>query len=455
MFFAQLLNIRYTTGFRVAISFLMIFIFSILLLFGYIYWKTSYYMLERIDKSLRVRLLHEISLSSDQLINLINQNKVQDPAFLSPSGLFNREGKYLIGGLQTLPTNIIFNKPYNFNIRRNDNFKKLKLRGVLYQLPTTKNILLIATDIHGLHEFNELLIAAMASSVGLILFIGVLSALFIGLNSQQQLDKMTSAIQKIMRGDLKKRLPVNNKQNDMNRLALILNQMLDEIERLMQQLKGACDDIAHDLRTPLTRLLAGLERLQRRQKNNEQYAQAIDQAIEEAQSLLYTFKALLKISEVENNIQKSNFSEVDLNKIIDDVVEFYEPVAEEKQILVTITKDNKPIKIIGDQYLLFDALSNLLDNAIKFTPIEGKIALNIKNSSKQIEFTIADNGIGIPEHEHKDVLRRFYRSEQSRNTPGNGLGLSMVAAVAHMHNLKLTIKNANPGCIICLTYIKS
>lgn len=454
MSFVRLNKIRHTTGFRVAIAFLIVFIVSVLMLFTYIYWKTAHYMVEQLDKSLKVRVVDNLKLSPVELKATIDKYPIQDPALLDPLALFTPSGERLAGGLQKLPDNILFNEPYNFAIRRVDTFKKLTLRGILYKQAETDNIVIVASDIHGIHEFNELLVGAMFSSIALILLMGITGAIFIGINSQKQLDKMTVAIRKIIQGDLKERLPVDNKRNDINRLALILNQMLDEIERLMQHLKGACDDIAHDLRTPLTRLLAGLERMQRKERSKEEYSQAIDQAVEEAHSLLHTFKALLKISEVENNIQKSSFTAVDLKTIVDDAVEFYAPVAEEKEITLTVTTDNKPVIMQGDQYLLFDALSNLLDNALKFTPQQGKVTVSLQNSTSQIQLIVTDSGIGIPEVEREDVLRRFYRSERSRNTPGNGLGLSMVAAVAHMHNMQLTITDANPGCSFCLTYIK-
>lgn len=411
-------------------------------------------MVKQLDKSLKERVVDSLKLSPAELKVTIDKYSTQDPALLEPLALFSPTGEGLAGGLQKLPDKILLNEPYNFAIRRVDTFKKLTLRGILYKHPITGNIVMVSSDIHSIHEFNELLVGSMFSSIVLVLLMGTTGAIFIGISSQKQLDKMTVAICKIIQGDLKERLPVNNKRNDINRLALILNQMLDEIERLMQQLKGACDDIAHDLRTPLTRLLAGLERMQRKERSKEEYAAAINQAVEEAHSLLHIFKALLKISEVENNIQRTSFSRVDLKTIVDDAVEFYVPVAEEKEITLSVITDTKPVIIQGDQYLLFDALSNLLDNALKFTPPQGKVTVSLQNANSQIKLIVTDNGIGIPEVERKDVLRRFYRSERSRNTPGNGLGLSMIAAVAHMHNMQLTITDANPGCSLCLTYIK-
>lgn len=408
-------------------------------------------MIKEVDESLQARASQIKTIPIDQLQNLVDKSVKNDSSLLEPLSLFTEQGKHIAGDLRSLPEKIKFDTPYDFYIRRISSSKRLVLRGILYKIPESNAIVIISSNIRGLHEFNELLVGAMLSSLGIVLIMGGIGAILIGQSAQRQLDKTTAAIKKIIQGDLKERLPVNNKRNDINLLARILNQMLDEIERLMQHLKTACDDIAHDLRTPLTRLLAGLERMQRKERTKEEYEQAINQAIEEAQTLLHTFKSLLKISEVENSLQRHNFSCVDLNTIVNDVVEFYEPVAEEKAIRLTVHKKDKPLAIQGDQYLLFDALSNLLDNALKFTPNNGCVSITLENSSQKTVLKISDTGIGIPESERKDVLRRFYRSEQSRHTPGNGLGLSMVAAVAHMHNMTLTIEEASPGCCICLT----
>jgi signal transduction histidine kinase len=228
--------------------------------------------------------------------------------------------------------------------------------------------------------------------------------------------------------------------------------MLDEIERLMSEVKGVCDDIAHDLRTPLTRLLAGLERAERRALSTEDYAQAIEQAIGEARGLLVTFRALLRISEIEDSARRTGFVPVDLSRIAEDVVEFFEPLADEKHIALCFTGQVEAAWVLGDADLLFDATCNLVDNAIKFTPPSGRVEVrvNATNDGEHLELTVLDTGPGIPEEEREAVFRRFYRSERSRHTPGNGLGLSMVAAVARLHEMTLDVQDASPGCRIAL-----
>lgn len=408
-------------------------------------------MVNEVDFILYGRINNLQQLSTTELINRIEQYDINDPADLNPRTLFNKQGIRIAGGLMALPKHISFDKPHYFFAYRVTDQKRLRLRGILHRLPETGDILLVAKNVHELHEFNELLVRALVSGGTLILLIGLIGGIVIGLSSQRQLKLMTQAIQKIIQGDLSERLPIKNNYGDLNKLAIIINQMLDEIERLMQQLKGTCDDIAHDLKTPLTRLLAGLERMQRKERTLEEYNQAITQGMTDANSLLLTFKALLRISEVENNTPRASFTQVDLHKIVNDVAEFFEPLAEDKQITLQVIAQDKPVVIMGDPHLLFDALSNLVDNAIKFTPAQGAISITLINCAQQLKLAVSDTGIGIAEQEREAVLRRFYRSERSRSTPGNGLGLSMVAAVAHIHQMQLTISDANPGCCISLT----
>jgi len=226
--------------------------------------------------------------------------------------------------------------------------------------------------------------------------------------------------------------------------------MLDDIERLMHEVKGVTDEIAHDLRTPLTRLLAGLERARRRAGTAEEYGAAVEEAIAETRAILVTFGALLRIAEVEAGARRAGFTILDLNTLAADVTDFYEPLAERKGVSLSLQTHRTPAKLPGDPSLLFEAMGNLVDNAIKFTPPGGRVALRILDGSERLAIEVIDNGPGIPEAERDAVLQRFHRAEKSRHTPGSGLGLSLVAAVARLHDLHLLIEDAEPGCRITL-----
>jgi signal transduction histidine kinase len=311
-------------------------------------------------------------------------------------------------------------------------------------------ILMVAQDVHDIREFDELLINALISGGVLLLVVGLCGAVVLGYSAHRRLDKVSRSIKGIIEGDLTGRLPIQGTNDDIDRLADVVNGMLDELERLMSEVKGVCDDIAHDLRTPLTRLIAGLERAQRRGLDEAQYAASINAALTEAKALLLTFKALLRISEIENSARRSHFATLDLNLICADAAELYEPLAEERGISLTLAESRLPAMIAGDAQLLFDAVCNLLDNAIKFCPDHSQVRLSVIADQESTGIQVADNGPGIAPAEREAVLRRLYRAESSRHTPGNGLGLSMVAAVARLHDMKLSVSDASPGCRIDL-----
>jgi signal transduction histidine kinase len=218
----------------------------------------------------------------------------------------------------------------------------------------------------------------------------------------------------------------------------------------MHEVKGVTDEIAHDLRTPLTRLLAGLERARRRARSAEEYGSAVDEAIAETKGILATFAALLRIAEVEAGARRAGFTTLDLNTLAADVTDFYEPLAERKGISLSLENEGAPAEIAGDPSLLFEAIGNLVDNAIKFTPPSGRVTLRILGGNDRLGFEVSDTGPGIPETDRNVVLQRFHRAERSRHTPGSGLGLSLVAAVARLHGLRLAIEDAAPGCRVRL-----
>jgi signal transduction histidine kinase len=310
---------------------------------------------------------------------------------------------------------------------------------------------LIAQDMHETREFDEAFISTMLWGGILTALLGLLGAMLVGAGTMKRLDGVALAIQRIVSGDLSGRLPSNGTSGDLDRLVHVINRMLDDIERLMQDVKAVADGIAHDLRTPLTRVLAGLERAQRRANSPEEYAAAIEAAIFEVRGVLKTFSALLRIAELEDAARRSGFSEVDLMKIARDVAEFYEPVAEEKRIALELADiGTAPFAMHGDASLLFDALANLVDNAIKFTPEDGRVVVSVGRISGALGISVTDTGCGIAATEREAVMQRFYRAEQSRHTPGSGLGLALVSAVARLHELTLTVEDASPGSRITL-----
>lgn len=264
-------------------------------------------------------------------------------------------------------------------------------------------------------------------------------------------DHMAAIASKIMEtGNLTERIRIDSRWDDLSFLSAVLNKMLARIELLVEGVRRVSDNIAHDLRTPLTRLRAGLEQMAREEGATPAMKERIGALVAEADHLLATFGALLRIANVESARQKTNFTPVQLDSILKDVIELYEPLAQERNIAIEERLGQSLLR--GDRDLLFQACANLLDNALKFTPEGGAIAVSCQRQRSVITLSVTDSGPGIADSETEKIFQRFYRAEASRHTPGSGLGLSMVAAVVKLHEGEITVENARPGARFTMTF---
>jgi len=386
----------------------------------------------------------------------LNAHLMSDPTLERPITLFDPSGGRLAGSQLSVPSSIWASMPFEtaFRFVAPESGHTMLFRGMAHRRPSG-DILFVARDMEAAHEFSEVLIRAFIAGGVITILLGLAGAAAVGADSVRRIDAVTRAVQLIVNGDLTERLPVDGRMDDLDRLAEVINGMIGELERLMHEVKGVCDNVAHDLRTPLTRLLGGLERARRRAASAEEYSAAVDEAIQDTRDLLQTFAAILRISEVENGARRAGFTDADLSAVLTDAVELYEPMAEAKQVRLQLLPADAPVVIRGDPNLLFEAVGNLIDNALKFTSSGGTVTVAGFDREGAIGFEIADTGPGIPVQERDAVLRRFYRSEASRQTPGNGLGLALVAAVVRLHGMDLEIGAATPGCRVTISRRKS
>jgi signal transduction histidine kinase len=444
----RLSDLRRTTSFRLALLFLALFGAASLTLFGFLYWQTAGYLQSGTDEWLARELAGLVAASPSQLIEHLNEHAARDPEGDRPFALFDAAGHGVAGKVANQPTPSPSDRPFEFRLNRRG--EAVTFRGLAHRLPSG-DVVLVSQNVHEMHEFRELLVGAMAWGGLLVLIMGLAGAAVIGAGSLRRIDEVARAIERIVNGNLAERLPTRGTVGDLDRLVDAVNGMLDDIERLMHEVKGVSDGIAHDLRTPLTRLLAGLERAGRRAASVDEFAAAVDEAIVETKAVLSTFGAMLRISEVEDGARRAGFTTLDLAAIAADVRDFYEPLAEGKGVSFSLKDESGgSAKMAGDPSLLFEAIGNLVDNAIKFTPPGSRVALRIFRANENLGIIVTDTGPGIPAEEREAVLRRFYRAERSRHTPGSGLGLSLVAAVARLHGLDVVIEDAKPGCRVTL-----
>nr|WP_242468830.1 HAMP domain-containing sensor histidine kinase [Rhodovibrio salinarum] len=266
-----------------------------------------------------------------------------------------------------------------------------------------------------------------------------------------RIDRVNRTSQQILEGDLSHRVPLDGSDDEFDRLAGNLNRMLDQIEQLIASMRSVSDNIAHDLRTPISRLRSRLEVTLLSDRDTEAYRDAIQDAIGEADQILNTFNALLDIALAESGALRDQFEQVDLTAVVDDVVDLYEPLAEELD--VTLSKRTaSDVWIDGNAHLLSQALANLIDNAIKYTPSGGVIVVTNQQHDGKVDLCVSDSGPGIPADKRAEVLKRFSRLEHSRSAAGSGLGLSLVAAVARLHEAEIELSDNAPGLVVRLRF---
>jgi signal transduction histidine kinase len=444
----RLTDLPRTTSFRLSVLFLALFGVSTTVFFGFLYWQATTYLNSSVDQWIQ-RDSATYLTAPGEIVQRLQMHAERDLGAWRPFGLFDSSGRYIAGNLRALPDRPVgFGRYFEYKLERNG--REAPFRGVGYRM-ANGDILILSYNVNEIYGFKHLLLDAMAWGGVLVFGVGIAGAVITGLGAVRQINGITGAVERIVTGNLKERLPTRRGAGDLDRLVYLVNGMLDDIERLMREVKGVTDDIAHDLRTPLTRLLGGLERARRRPTSSEEYAHAVDEAIAETKAVLGTFSALLRIAEVEDGARRAGFQRIDLGRIAADVVEFHAPVAEERGVQLSFDTDAPSLtQMSGDPSLMFEAISNLVDNAIKFSPAGGCVAVRTFLYKGRIGVAVSDNGPGIPPEEREAVLRRFHRVEKSRHTPGSGLGLSLVAAVAKLHGLSLTIDSSYPGSCVTL-----
>ena len=287
------------------------------------------------------------------------------------------------------------------------------------------------TEISRQFRFMQWLGIASIGFVMIVVFVSYLISVFVVSGTNKIAD---TAHEIINTGDLSRRIEVGSQWDDLSNLGAVLNILLARIQELMRGVREVSDNIAHDLRTPLTRMRNKIESLDDSEQKTE--------LLNEADHILSTFNALLRISKIESEQQRSHFEGLDLTALLNDVIEFYEPLAEERKITLDVKLNE--VQLTGDRDLLFQAYANLLDNALKFTPSGGNIYIGV-STAEGTRISIQDSGPGINSDENETIFRRFYRGEKSRSSAGTGLGLSLVKAVIELHGGKVYARNANPG----------
>lgn len=439
--------------FRLALIYVFLFGASVTLLLGFIYWSTAGYMEQQTEATIEAEirgLAERYRLTSlDGLVSSIADRIENSPFGSTIYLLTNARYTRVAGNLDRWPQQESDTDDWvEFNLEQvGGDGERHRARARTFVLPGGFH-LLVGRDMYELRATQALIARTLAWGVAITAMLALAGAVMMSRTTASRLETINATSRRIMRGDMSQRVPTRETEDEFDQLAANLNSMLDQIQQLMEGVRHVSDNIAHDLRTPLTRLRNRLEALSHREPGERD---EVERALAEADALLATFNALLRIARIEAGARREAFTDVSLKNVVEDAAELYEAVAEANDQILQLSVQAAPV-MLGDRDLLFQAVANLLDNAIKYTPHGGHVGLSLTRGDSGARIRVTDSGPGIPDKEHARVLQRFVRLEGSRSTPGNGLGLSLVAAVAKLHGARVSFDDAQPGLVVDLEF---
>ncbi|MBV9653394.1 MAG: HAMP domain-containing protein [Acetobacteraceae bacterium] len=420
-------------------------------LFAFIYWQAASLERQHIDDVILRESAAIVASRPNDAAQALKDWLNADPHEVRYGGLFGPGGERLAGNLAVLPDALPEDgRPHESVFptieREHDPTDPEDVRAIASRLADGR-LLVLGYDIDELEDVQDVIGRALALGLVLALLLSLLCGTLIAWRAQRRVASMHGAIGKVMRGALSERLPVRGSHDDLDRLAGAVNGMLRELERLVGDIRGVGDSIAHDLRTPLTRARARLERCRDEAQTVAAFQVSTDRAIASLDQALAVISAVLRIGEIEHGRRRAAFATVDLGALLRDAAELYEPLADEKNVSIRLDLQSEG-HLVADRDLMLEAIGNLLDNAIKFTPAGSAVTLSLVRQHGSMLLRVADRGPGIAESERERAVQRFYRGEKSRTVPGSGLGLSLVAAVVRLHGLRLVIGGSGAGCVI-------
>jgi signal transduction histidine kinase len=451
---ARVVHVFRTTTFKLTLVYLAVFAVAVLFMLGYFAWNTNRLITEQIEETVAAELTgltEQYRLSGIRRLVIVIMERAQRPG----SNLYlvtTFTGEMLAGNVGSLTPGVLDRAGWvETAYRRLDEGEGAAHRALarVDQLPGGFR-LLVGRDLEEREHLLDIVFSALRWLIGLLVVLGLAGGLFVTRRVLRRVDAMTGTTQTIMAGDLGGRLPIAGTGDEIDRLAGNLNAMLDRIEVLMRGLKEVSDNIAHDLKTPLTRLRNRAEEALRSAKTEHDYREALEATIDESDGLIRTFNALLMIARAESGQGREDMADVDAAEIVRGVADLYEPVADDRGLGIAIDAP-APVPVRGNRELISQALANLVDNAIKYgepgpagangAPIE----ITARGDGDRILLSVADRGPGISPADRGRVIGRFVRLERSRSQPGSGLGLSLASAVAHLHGGELRLEDNGPG----------
>jgi signal transduction histidine kinase len=445
----------HTSTFRLLTLYSLLFSLSVIAILAIIMWRVTAFMAMQTDHTLYWEAHYYSKLAPAEIGDAINRRIDQEHLEANYFGLFDTQGKPVAGNLRAIPPGLPTD---GLGHAMGDRLSALgetqtNTRALALKLGDGRE-LIVARNVEPIAEIHDAIRDTLVWSGLLALLAGMGGGYIVSLRQFRRIRETQRVIEQIVNGNLERRLPVGGR-DELDMLAHLVNNMLERIARLMAEVKGACDGVAHDLRTPLAHVKKTIAQARVRahvisDPPDAELTGLLEYAESNTDSLLERFRAMLRISEIESMRRRGEFERFALRPLLADLEDLYRPLAEDKGLdFVADIGETDELAIHGDRALLFEALNNLLDNAIKFTG-EGGVRLSLKGTAAGPSIEVRDTGPGIAAIDRDAVLQRFYRAESSRHIAGSGLGLSIVSAVINLHDFALTIEQANPGTRIRL-----
>ena len=439
-----------SSTYKFALICIAIFGLLVFVLFGFVYLSTVRYVQTNLDRSIATeqRVLSKAyrSVGRDDAISIMKERIVEEAFAGAFYMIADPSDRVVAGNLENWP----------IDLKTADGWKTFRLpdgaeaRAAFETLPDGYR-LLVGKKIDGFEEFGRQIRLAFLLIVAFIFVLAGTASIAITRRTMGRIEAINATTEAIMRSGLGERIPRRATRDEWDQLASNLNAMLDRIERLVDEVKEVGDNVAHDLRTPLARIRGRLEQAQKGPRDGGKDQVLIERSLSDLDDVLRMFSSLTRISRIEANAPSLSAVPVDLSKVAKDVADLFDAASEETGGRLNVL-DGGRVFVAGDRDLLFDALANLVDNAIKHGRNGGWVQIEVGERLGRAMISVSDNGPGIPCSEHDQVLRRFYRLESSRHTPGNGLGLSLVAAVARFHDLSIEMADNAPGLTVKLHF---
>ena len=443
----RLNDILTNESFRLSVYFSSAAALLTLILFGFIFWQTAGSETRRIDAFLTLEARQVSAQPEAELQRAVETRLANDFHRVNFVGLFGPDGVALAGNLRRLPDGVGLDGRVHaatIDLDLGATTKRGTFRVVERRLPDGR-ILAIGRNTLELQQLRRVVLRALLLGLLPASALSLLAGVLLGMRALSRVRSMDRTLDHIMQGDLQRRLKVGSGRDSLDHLARSVNGALDEINRLIGEIRSVGDAIAHDLRTPLSRLRARLE-LHRAYPDGSDADLVIEQSLSDLNRTLTIITALLRIGEIENGRRRAGFQPVDVGGVCAEIFDLYEPLAEAKPVAFRCEISGSTT-LLADRELLLEALANLMENAIKFTPPDGAVTLALAGGVQGCTIRVSDTGPGVPEGERAAILGRFYRSDPRRSRPGHGLGLSIVDAIARLHGFTLVVGGDASGAV--------